>query len=235
MHRLGPALLAPLALVSVVATGCSGAGESAQPAASSASPTGVYEDNVSLHPTTYGTLGPGYPTEAPAPGSTFSPSPDAWSDVRPPAGFTITMVVPAGDRPAARVLEAVTAWAREESVTLDVTTVATPADNVKDLAAAIAAAPDLVVTAGNSLIDPMALVTASAGQQRFLVLGGELAEPTFNVTAVDWVGAGFKGEGLGLSSSYDPATFTADRAERAIRAGVAAVLTNWTGYVVYLP
>jgi len=239
VHRLGLVLLAPLAMVAVVASGCSGDSDAgaARPVSSSAgaSPTGVYDDNISVHPTTYGRLGPGYPTDAPAPGATFSPSPDSWSGVRPPDGFTVTMVVPAGDRSAAVVLAAVTAWAAQESVTLDVTTVASPADNLKDLAAAIKAAPDLVVTAGNSLVDPMALVTASAGQQRFLILGGELAEPTFNVTAVDWVGAGFKGEGLGLASTYDPATFTAERSDRAIRAGVAAVLTNWTGYVVYLP
>lgn len=237
MHRLGPIVLAPLALVALVAAGCSGDSESATPVSSSAgaSPTGVYEQNTSLHPTTYGTLGAGYPTDVPAPGSTFSPSPQSWADVRPPDGFSVTMLVPAGDPPAGVVLDAVRSWAAEDDVTLDVVTVATPADDVTQLSAAIAAAPDLIITSGNSLVDPMALVTASAAQQRFLILGGEIAEPTFNVTAVDWVGAGFKGEGLGQAPDYDPSTFTTERADRAIRAGVAATLTNWTGFVVYLP
>ena len=51
-------------------------------------------------------------------------------------------------------------------------------------------------------------MTANHLDQQFLVLGAELAEPTENVTAADWAGASFRGEGLGMPSSYDPATFT---------------------------
>jgi hypothetical protein len=94
--------------------------------------------------------------------------------------------------------------------------------------------PDLIVSAGNDLVDPLALVTASHLAQQFLVVGAELAEPTQNVTAVDWSGASFRGEGLGMSSTYDPDSFTAERCAAAIRAGVAAVLTELTGIVVWL-
>ena len=94
--------------------------------------------------------------------------------------------------------------------------------------------PDLIVSAGNDLIDPLALVTASHLAQQFLVVGAELAEPTHNVTAVDWSGASFRGEGLGTSSTYDPNSFTAERCAAAIRAGVAAVLNDLTGIVVWL-
>lgn len=66
------------------------------------------------------------------------------------------------------------------------------------------------------------------------MVGAELAEPTHNVTAVDWSGASFRGEGLGASSTYDPASFTADRCAAAIRAGVAAVLNDRTGIVLWL-
>ena len=65
-------------------------------------------------------------------------------------------------------------------------------------------------------------------------MGAELAEPTGNVTAVDWTGASFRGEGLGASSAYDPASFTAERCAAAIRAGVAAVLNDLTGIVIWL-
>jgi hypothetical protein len=66
------------------------------------------------------------------------------------------------------------------------------------------------------------------------VVGAELAEPTANVTAADRTGASFRGEGLGMSSTYDPATFTSERAGRAVRAGVAAVLNGLTGIVIWL-
>jgi hypothetical protein len=61
-----------------------------------------------------------------------------------------------------------------------------------------------------------------------------VAEPTVNVTAADWIGASFRGEGLGMPDAYDPATFTHERAARAIRAGVAAVLNGITGIVIRL-
>ena len=77
-------------------------------------------------------------------------------------------------------------------------------------------------------------MTASHLDQQFLVIGAELAEPTANVTAADWTGASFRGEGLGMPSAYDPATFTPERAGRAVRAGVAAVLNGLTGIVIQL-
>ncbi len=61
-----------------------------------------------------------------------------------------------------------------------------------------------------------------------------MAEPTGNVTAADWAGASFRGEGLGVPTAYDPATFTSERAARAVRAGVAAVLNDITGIVIQL-
>ena len=204
--------------------------------ASGSSPEAVYDPNLSHHPTTHGTLGPGYPdpTDPPPPAGTFTPSPGAWEDVHPPDGFRVTVVAAEGDRQASVLVDAVRSWAVDESVDVDVIEVHGPADNVAALSTAIRAEPDLIVSAGDSLIDAMALVTASAPERRFLVLGGELAEPTVNVTAVDWVGAGFRGEGLGRPPTYDPASFTAERAGRAIRAGAAAVLTNWSGFVVWI-
>ena len=226
-HRAG---LLVVALLALGACSSEAAGPAPEPAAFG------YDDNLSHHPTTYGTVGPGYPDPAdpPAPAATFTPEPGAWSDVRPPEGFTVTLVAAGQDPAAAAVVDAVTAWAAAESVDLDVVTVDQPADNLADLSAAIVAEPDLIMSAGDSLVDAMALVTASAPERRFLILGGEIPEPTFNVTAVDWLGAGFRVEGRPRPSTYDPATFTVERSDRAVRAGVAAVLTNWSGYVVWV-
>ncbi|MER6011807.1 hypothetical protein [Streptomyces bluensis] len=129
---------------------------------------------------------------------------------------------------------AVRKWADEEEVSLRTITATKPTDFIPSISEAIDLSPDLVISAGNDLVDPLALVTASHLDQQFLVVGAELAEPTENVTAADWTGASFRGEGLGMSSSYDPATFTPERAARAVRAGVAAVLTGLTGIVVWL-
>jgi hypothetical protein len=226
LRRTGRAVV-PVLLLAVGGCSSDAAGGSAD---------AVYDENLSQHPSTYGTVGPGYPdpTDPPPPAGTFTPSTDAWADVHPPDEFRVTMVAAATDPQAAVVVAAVRSWAADESVDLDVIEVDRPADNLADLATAIRAAPDLIVSVGDSLVDAMALVTASAPERRFLILGGEIAEPTVNVTAVDWVGAGFRGEGLGQAPTYDPASFTPERADRAIRAGVAAVLTNWSGFVVWL-
>ncbi|MDX6264235.1 MAG: hypothetical protein QOH84_5923, partial [Kribbellaceae bacterium] len=108
-------------------------------------------------------------------------------------------------------------------------------DHIARIGEAMDLHPDLIVAAGNNLVDPLAMVTPNHLDQQFLVVGAELAEPTGNVTAADWTGASFRGEGLGASSTYDPTTFTPTRAAAAIRAGVASVLSGWSGIVLWLP
>ncbi|WGL51164.1 hypothetical protein P5P86_14475 [Nocardioides sp. BP30] len=242
--RLG-IVSATLALLPTLAA-CSGSSTTAPDASAStsqstsaspsASPTGLYDENLSHHPTTYGTLAPGFVAtdSPPPPEGTFTPAPGSWSEVHPPKGYRVQLVAAAHDRQAAVTVAAVRSWARAESVDLSVIKVAKPADNLQDLSTAMKAEPDLLVSAGDSLVDAMALVTASAPGIRFLILGGELAEPTQNVTAVDWAGASYRGEGLGTAPTHDPASFTPERTGRAIRAGVAAVLTNWVNTVVWL-
>jgi hypothetical protein len=105
---------------------------------------------------------------------------------------------------------------------------------VSRISQAIDLAPDLIISAGNDLVDPLALVTPNHLDRQFLVVGGELAEPTANVTAADWTGASFRGEGLGMSSAYDPASFTPEHASAAVRAGVASVLNGLTGIVIWV-
>ena len=49
--------------------------------------------------------------------------------------------------------------------------------------------PDLIVATGRELVDAPTLVTASHLDQQLLLIGGQLPEPTGNVTAVTWSGA----------------------------------------------
>jgi hypothetical protein len=79
---------------------------------------------------------------------------------------------------------------------------------IQSISDAMNLAPDLIIAAGHPLIDPLGLVTANHLDRQFLVIGAELAEPTTNVTAADWTGASYRGEGLGMSSTYNPASFT---------------------------
>jgi hypothetical protein len=180
-----------------------------------------------------GSPGPGFsPSATPAPESTLNPRAGSWDDIRPAAGYRVVLLTAGSDRPAKRVAAAVRSWARDEDV--DLRTVDADRDHVQGIVRAIDQKPDLVISAGNALVDALALVTASHLDQQFLIVGAEVAEPTTNVTAVDWTGASFRGEGLGMSSHYDPASFTSERCGRGVRAGVAAVLTELTGVVLWI-
>ncbi len=138
------------------------------------------------------------------------------------------------DRPTRTLVGAVTKWAEQEDVSLKTVTATDPGQLIPSITKAMDLAPDLIISVGNDLVDPLALVTANHLDQHFLVIGAQVAEPTENVTAADWTGASFRGEGLGMPSAYDPATFTHERATRAVRAGVAAVLNDLTGIVIQL-
>jgi hypothetical protein len=185
-------------------------------------------------PTPIGTLGAGFvdPSAPPAPEGTVTPSPGSWDDVHPSAGYRVVLLTKGADAPTKALVAAVRSWAGDEHVELRTLTAGD--DSVPVITKAIGLHPDLIVSAGNDLVDPLALVTASSLTQQFLVVGAEVAEPTANVTAVDWPGASFRGEGLGAASTYDPASFTATRCAAAIRAGAAAVLNKLTGIVVWL-
>ena len=186
-------------------------------------------------PTAVGALGPGFfdPTAPPAPEATMTPRPGSWDAVHPSKGYRVVLLTAGDDRPTKTVIAAVKTWADEEDVSLKTVT-AKAGDPIPGITSAMDLSPDLIISAGNPLVDPLALVTANHLAQQFLVIGAELAEPTHNVTAANWTGASFRGEGLGTSTGYHPASFTGERAGRAIRAGVAAVLNNLTGIVIQL-
>lgn len=95
--------------------------------------------------------------------------------------------------------------------------------------------PDLIVSAGAGLVDPLAVVTASHLERQFLIVGAQLPEPTGNVTAAVWPGASSRGSEVANSSTAsDPDAVTPDRADAAVRAGVASVVSGITGIVVWL-
>ncbi|MCZ7377856.1 hypothetical protein [Micromonospora sp. WMMC250] len=187
-------------------------------------------------PSAIGTLGPGFvdPSTKPAPEATITPRPGSWDGVHPPKDYRVVLLTAGDDAPTRALVTAVEEWADDEHVDLRTIVVGNAHDAVSHIAKAMEMGPDLIVSAGNDLIDPLALVTPSHLDEKFLVVGAELAEPTHNVTAVDWDGASFRGEGLGASSTYDPASFTPERCAAAVRAGVAAVLNDLTGIVVWL-
>jgi hypothetical protein len=186
-------------------------------------------------PTALGTLGPGFsdPAAPPAPEATITPAPGSWDGVHPSKGYRVVLLTAGADAPTTALVTAVQSWAEAEHVDLR-TVVAADHDLVPSISKAVDLHPDLIVSAGNDLIDPLAVVTASHLNQQFLSVGAEVAEPTHNVTAVDWSGASFRGEGLGASSTYDAASFTSARCSAAVRAGVAAVLNQLTGIVVWI-
>lgn len=187
-------------------------------------------------PTAVGTLPPEFADRAapPAPEATVTPRPGSWTGVHPSEDYRVVLLTAGNDRPTKALVKAVDDWAEEEHVDLRTVVADSPSDYLPRITEAMKMEPDLIVSAGNHLIDPLATVTPNHLDQRFLVVGAELAEPTHNVTAVDWSGASFRGEGLGMSSTYDAGSFTAARCAAAIRAGVAAVLSDLTGIVIWL-
>ncbi|MFD7444414.1 hypothetical protein [Streptomyces sp. NPDC059909] len=187
-------------------------------------------------PSAVGTLSPGFsdPTAPPAPEATIAPRPGSWDGVRPSKDYRVVLLTAGKDRQTRTLVSAVESWAEEVHADLRTVTATKPDQFVPRISEAMGMRPDLIISAGNDLVDPLAMVSPNHLDQQFLVVGAELAEPTANVTAADWTGASFRGEGLGMSSSYDPASFTPERAGRAVRAGVAAVLTGLTGIVVWI-
>ncbi|HEY0118964.1 MAG TPA: hypothetical protein VGC04_09305 [Cellulomonas sp.] len=214
---------APLAMVALVALagGCSSQDAWAAPHAS---------------PVAVGTLGPGFvgSTRTPAPEGTITPVPGSWDGVRPPAGYRVVLLVGDSDDATTTEADAVRSWATAQDASLRTITVTDPNGYVDGIVDALKLQPDLVVGVGNDLMPPLALVSASNLQQQFLTVGAQIAEPTANVTAAVWDDASLKSEGVGLGSSFDPAAVTPERAESAVRAGVASILSGWTGIIVWL-
>jgi hypothetical protein len=185
-------------------------------------------------PTVVGTPDAGFaPETSPSPEATVTPTDGSWHGVSPSAGYRVVLLTSGSDDTTGVLNTAVEDWAADESVSLRVIT-AKDSDPIPAIVDAMDMKPDLIVTTGEALIDALAMVTPNHLDVPFLVLGAELAEPTYNVTAVDWTGAGFRGEGLGSATHFNESTFTLERGDAAIRAGATAVLTGMTGVVLWI-
>jgi len=172
------------------------------------------------------------PDVAPSPEATVNPEAGSWADVQPSPGYRVVLLTSGDDVTTQRLTTAVTEWAEVSDVDLrHIEAGPNPIDGIVD---AMEMNPELIVTAGEDLIDPLSTVTPNHLDVPFLVLGAELAEPTYNVTAVEWSGAGFRGEGLGSATVFDEGSFSPERCADAIRAGTAAVLSGATGIVLWI-
>ena len=181
-----------------------------------------------------GTLGSGFIDAAkpPAPESTIRPRPGSWDGVRPPPGYRVVLLTAGDDRATTTLVTGVKQWAEAEQVTLETIAATAPEGFVDAIVEAMDLTPDLVICAGNALVDALALVTASHLNQQFLVVGAQLPEPTVNVTAAIWQGASSRGQEV--APSLDADAFTPRVVSAAIRAGVASVLSDITGIVIWL-
>jgi hypothetical protein len=182
-----------------------------------------------------GTLGAGFidPAAPPPPEGMIRPKRGSWDAVHPPRGYRVVLLTAGDDHPTTTLVTAVKQWAHAEDVRIKTVAVTEPDGFVDGIVEAMDRRPDLVICAGNALVDALALVTASHLDQQFLVIGAQLPEPTVNVTAAVWHGASSRGREVpNTASSFDPAAFTAEHVGAAIRAGVASVLNDFTGIVI---
>ena len=214
-------------------------------------PRGGHAEAVSGDPgsSAAGSLAPGF--HAPGvdtfySGQVVEPDPETWTDVRPPAGYRVLVLAQGTDESTPRdpqvkiLVDAAQRWARDEArVDLTVRYLGDPHTYIDEIdRAAMSGEADIIVTAGNGLVDPVAVVSANyAGEdpQQFLVLGAEVAEPTTNIAATDWQGSSYLGEGAPETDYYDPSAVTPPRAYAALRAGTAAVLSGYTSVIVRIP
>jgi basic membrane lipoprotein Med (substrate-binding protein (PBP1-ABC) superfamily) len=169
----------------------------------------------------------------PAPGATIAPRAGTWDTVHPPQGYRVVLLTAGDDRATETVAAAVAEWATAEGVSLKTVTVTEPDRAIDGIVEAMELGPDLIVSAGAGLVDPLAVVTASHLERQFLIVGAQLPEPTANVTAAIWQGASSRGSEVADSATSNvPDAVTPEKAGTAVRAGVASVLNDITGIVV---
>jgi len=224
----GTQLVAAVAAVGVAGlllAGCTVAGDTPRASSTPADLSGVLP------------LGDGFlgSDPSPSPEATVSPQRGSWDGVVPPEGYRVVLITAGDDAQVTTVGGAVRAWAKSAAVDLEVLHAAHDDEVEQQLDVAVDARPDLVIGAGDDVVDVFTLITPQHLAQRFLVIGVELPEPTENVSSVIWPGAAYRGSGVGTSGDIDPASFTPQRADEAVRAGVASVLHGLGGIVVNLP
>ena len=171
----------------------------------------------------------------PSPAATITPEPGSWNGTDVPAGYRVTLVSAGADDATATVVSGVQAWADREDVVLTALPAAADDDDVQArIEEAVTTDANLVLGAGDGVVDVFALLTAQHLDQQFLIVGAQLPEPTANVTSVVWPGARSRGTGLAAPGDVDPAAVTPDRVREALDAGMTSVLHDLTGIVIDL-
>ncbi|MCS4276256.1 hypothetical protein M2390_001438 [Mycetocola sp. BIGb0189] len=229
---LGLALSLGLAL-----TGCAGNPDAA-------SPTVSVSASAEARPGS-DALSAGIPLDAqpsdshlPAPGATVAPITDSDADANVPSGLHILLIGSGSDHPA------LLAALQERAATIHATlTVCDPTGSVDQSADELVSAqlsqrPDLVMLLGERGIDTIDRVSSANLDQRFVILGAQLPEPTHNVTAVIWPGASARGLSPETIPQTDPTatseSLEARYAKRAVSEGITVATTGHTGFVTAL-
>ncbi|RWZ68162.1 hypothetical protein ELQ92_02695 [Labedella populi] len=162
----------------------------------------------------------------PVPGRTIPAVPPAVPDLR---GYRIAVVVPDDSSASDTLLSSARAFASTSGAELVEFAADTEGDDpVGDaFAAAIGADADVVVGLGEGVIGVFDFETGKILDQEVLVIGGQLAEPTGNVTAVIWPGATAR-------EPTDDESVTVARGIDALSAGIMSIRDGVTGVVLSL-
>ena len=162
----------------------------------------------------------------PAPGRTIEASASAVQDL---TEYRIAVVVPDDSGESQTLLAATREFAATSGAELvEFTADAAGADPVgAALEEAVGTHADVVVGLGGGVVEVFDFETSKIIDQQFLVVGGQLAEPTENVTAVIWPGATSR-------EPADEASVTVPRAIDALGAGIGSIRGGTTGIVLRL-
>src|SRR5690349_14891198 len=82
------------------------------------------------------------------------PRAGSWDQVHPPEGYRVVLLTAGEDAPAKTIADAVRRWADAEDVSLKTVKAANAGDHVASITRAMRLEPDLIVCAGNALVDP---------------------------------------------------------------------------------
>ncbi len=164
---------------------------------------------------------------APAPGRTIEATPGAMTDL---AGYRIAVVVPDDSAGSDTLLAAVRRFAESSGADLQEFIAPVSSDDPvgEALVEAIDSGADVVVGLGEGVVGVFDFETGKILDQQVLVIGGQLAEPTENVTAVIWPGATAR-------EPSDDESVTIERGVDALAAGVTSIRAGETGVVLSLP
>lgn len=170
--------------------------------------------------------------QMPVPGRTIAPdAPAADLDL---SGQRIALVLPDQDAATQTMADAISATAEDAGASVEAFPVEAE-DTVDDaFAAAVESAPEIVVGVGEGTVDVFSYETAQRLEQQFLLLGGQLPEPTENVTAVIWSGATSRGSGAPADGDSDSGSITLTRAAEAAASGLESVQAGVVGVVLHL-